>query len=378
MNSEIPSELDELSKTWPPQRIENYETWFNAWRVASRGNQSEGSEGHYSYIGEEWAKFANGKSLHPRLMLEWHLFLLAKRNQKGELIRHDRVQKYHHVVKKFLRWMKNCQIIQIDPSPFLPELRMQPPPPARMWTHNEYTAMVRWAEDKPKYQLPLWLFILGYHSGMSLVDCCHLLWEEVTLRDDGPCMIQRMRTKTQPRLGARAQFTVPVLVGGELWRWLKVLEKDRPAGAEYVHREAPNAYKSRDGASIRVGIAEMALGALGRQPNKTFRHLRNSFSSRLINSGADAVLVSKMTGHQNLEQLAHYVLPNIRKMQECVFNALRWVESQENPPPSSPAFLTLPSPPVEEKHGVSPNPNSLASETGGAASSAPTPKPNTV
>lgn len=369
MNTEIPSELDQLSKTWPVQRIDNYEVWYRAWRVANRGNQSEGSEIHYVHVGQQWAEFANGKNLNPRLMLEWHVHCLAKRNQFGHLIRPDRVQKYHCYVKKFLRWLKNCQVIQLDPSAFLPEVRMVAPKTARSWTHAEYTAIIRWAEGKPRYQLAAWLFILGYHTGMSMTDCCHLRWDEVTLRSDGPCLIQRYRTKIKDRLGARALCTVPVLVGGELWRWLHALRKDAPANAEFVHREAPVAYRFRLGMSLREDITQMAFAALGVKTGKSHRHLRNSFASRLVNSGADAVLVSKMTGHQNLEQLADYVIPNIRTMQDAVYKALLWAESQETPP-DSPAFLTLPSPPVEEKERApSPAPTSLASEAGGAANS---------
>lgn len=371
MSTEIPSELDELSKTWPVQCITNYEQWFKAWRVSCKGSVQVGSEEHYQHIGNVWAEFANGKSLNPRLMLEWHLFALAIKNQFGQLISSDRVQKYHYVIKKFLRWMKNCGIIAIDPSPFLPEVRSIAPRAPKQWKHSEYRAIVRFADGKPKYQLPLWLFILGYHTGMGLVDCCFLKWDEVTLRGDGPCMIQKERTKIKERLGSRALCTVPVLVGGELWRWLKLLERDRPAGGKYVHREAPNAYTYRDGGPLRLQFTNMAIAALGEKPDKSFRHLRNSFCSRLINSGADSVLVSKMTGHQNLEQLAGYVLPNIRAMQDAVFNALRWAESADEPPPS-PGFLTLPSPPVEEKNGVIPYPTSLASEAGGAANSTST------
>ena len=340
MITTIPNEVDELTRLWPPQTIANHEVWFNAWRTSQQGNVAPRTEDHYTFIGQQWISFANGKAITPRLMLDWHQFLLGK-EFRGKPIRLHRIAKYHFVVRKYLRWMMNCGIIKQDPSAFLPTMRTEPDPPAGNWTHDEYVAVTKWAEGRQEYQLPLWLWVLGYHTGMSMTDCCGLKWSEVTLRSDGPCFIRRPRNKLVRSLGDKAACVIPVLVGGELWRWLKRLERDRPPDAEFVHRDAAIAFE-HGGRRLRDRISRMTSAALGATQKRSFRNLRNSFATRLVNSGADAILVSKMTGHQNLKQLADYVVADIDSMQNVLHQSLRWAEQQGKPAAAAKNVLSLP------------------------------------
>lgn len=369
----VPNEIEEVCKAWPNQVISNHEYWWKVWMDSLPRNYSRTSVVEMKIIGKRFAEFGNGRAINPRMCLDWHLHVLTFKGTKGGQFGPIRIRRYLTDLKRYLGWLTGCNIIKADPSRYMPSIYVPPPLAQKSFTHAEYLGMMRFAEGQPRFQTAAYLICLGYHTGMSLVDCCHLKWEEVTLRDDGPSFIQRIRTKIRMRVGARAMCTIPVLAGSEVWRWLKRLQADKPANAVHVHREAIQQYNSWHGKHLRERFtAVMAAGVGGKQNlnGRSFRNLRTSFTSRMVNSGSDSVLVSKMTGHQNLEQLAEYVVPDVRKMQECVHNALRWAEAQDMPPEPTPNIIALPSPPVTEKTGELPRlPTSLASEAGGAANS---------
>jgi integrase len=352
MQNELLPEIEALGQGWPSQVIARYDNYWKIWRSQFSTQTAPGTEEHYTKIGEHWCAFANGKDLNPRLMLEWHLHVTDMRHPFSKALRisAQRVIRHHYTVKKFLGWLKVMNVIGLDPSMALPKVKMPAPLPPKKWEHFEYQAIVKHGARLPHRNVHTWLTILGYHSGMSIKDCALLKWDEVVLVDDGPCFIQKMRAKMASRLGAKALCTIPIIPGGELWVWIKRLEGRRHRaykrndGMEYVHQDAPG-YYACDHPTISERMRTFFAEALGwkEMKDRSFRNLRNSFCSRLVNSGADTVLVSKMTGHQRLEQLSDYVQPDIRAMQDAMVRALQWIE-KDSGPDLKPRFLTLPAP----------------------------------
>lgn len=351
MSHVTPIEVEALGRNWPVQQIPRYNEMFGIWRSQFNGQLAIGSQEDYTRMGAHWCQFANGKDLNPRLMLDWHMWVMDIVHPFSDTkkISAARVNRHHSVVRKFLAWLKIMGVITHDPSLALPNLRTPAPPPRKMWDHEEYTRIVRYGSRLPHRHCQTWLTILGYHTGMSLIDCAHLTWEEVVLKDDGPSYIQKPRAKLRTRLGRKAIFMVPILAGSEVWRWIKRLEARQPRnykradGINYVHQDAPNYYECRNptmSERMRSFFAE-ELTYPGLK-NRSFRHLRNSFCSRMINSGTDSVLVAQMTGHTRLEQLADYALPDIRALQDAMIRAMRWVE-KDSGADVKPRFLTLPS-----------------------------------
>lgn len=350
MNIEVPPEVQALGRNWPEQMIPRYDNYFKIWR--SQFTMAPGTEENYKTIGQHWCAFANGKNLDPRLMLEWHLHVTAITHafSKRQVISADRVFRYHRTAKKFLGWLKLMGVITHDPSLALPQIRKPTPLPQRKWEHWEYRRIIDYGSRLPHFNVHTWLTMLAYHTGMSLKDCCLLQWHEVVLKDDEPSYIEKPRAKMATRLGNKVTCTIPIIAESELWVWIKRLESrrsrnlDRRDGGDYVHQDAPVLYarqkpKASD-ALRRFYIA--AIGSYRELYGRSFRNFRTSFCSRLVNSGADTVLVSKMTGHSRLEQLSDYVQPDIRAMQDAMVRALNWVEKDSGP--DLKPRLILPSP----------------------------------
>lgn len=329
----------ELGRGWPEQVIADHAPYWRKWREQNPLPQI--SEKIYVNVAKHWIPFANGKNLGPKLMLEWNEYCLTRMRELGAAT--NFVMKWHQRVRAYLRWLMVMGVITVDPGVALKSPSKPPSKPKKIFTHEEYRKLV----ERAPTQTIAWLLVLGYHTGMSLVDCCTLEWDEVKLPESGPCYIQRIRSKMHGRHGTRATATIPVLPGGELWVWLKRIEKYRDLGPVSV--DACESYHD--------GSLNWALVQFFKNDERSFQHLRNSFCSRLINSGTDAVLVSKMTGHSSLTQLADYVAPDIESMQNAVLRGLRYAESGS----------TLPSRAVLPSQELPQAPTSLASDTGGAA-----------
>lgn len=334
MNSEPNQKLEiELGRNWPEQIIVDHEPYWRAWRRHAR-KCNDRVEEIYDTIAQILCACANGKNLNPQLMLDFMQTVAARQSLTSEsgIITNQHANRYRSAVRGYLKWLYLMGAIERDPGDCLPRLKKQPLPPKEIYTHEEYLHMVKYGEELGSRSTELWLVILGYHTGMSLVDCCTLNWNEVHLVDDGPCFIRRMRAKLVTRLGTKSMCTVPILAGGELWVRLKRLqsrremEVDRIAGVEFVHHAASLWY-GENHQNASHAMCRFISGALGKdRGERTFRNLRNTFASRLINAGTDCVLVSKMTGHQTVQQLAEYVIPNQEAMQKAILNGMRFVE----------------------------------------------------
>lgn len=376
----VPVEVELLGKNWPEQIIPSYNDHWKLWRSQFKGKTAPLTENRFEQCGRYWCDFANGKNLTPGLMIAWHVWLSAlpssftnpRHNRPTISVAH--CMKLHGMIKRFLRWLKLVGVIDHDPSIALPILRKPEPPPAKLYLHHEYRKIVDYATGRGWLHPLLFLVTLGYHTGMGLHDCCYLRWDEVVMQENKPSYIQKGRKKLVSRMGQRAICTIPIIPGGELWVWMKKLEQRRATnykrwdGIEYVHQDLPGLYECPRPDIQRQIKSNLLVPALGlRELNdRTFKHFRNSFCSRLINAGVDSVLVSKMTGHQNLAQLSSYVLPNLRAMQDSLVEALRWAE-EESAPDMPRQFITLPSPPPSAPIQSAPpqvQSDSLASEAG--------------
>lgn len=335
MNSEEPKPEIELGRNWPAQIIVDHAPYWRAWRKQVPPIKAN-SEAMLELIGQTFIRFANGKNLGPRLMIEWmeHVRKIPG-NKKGTTIGNSWAGKYRATIKAYIRWLFLCGAITNDPSECLPIVRTPVPAPKRVFTHEEYLKVRDYGMEHGR-ATEVYLWTLGYHSGMSLVDCLSLTWRDVKLVDGGASFIHRVREKMGRRTGEQSRSIIPIIAGGELWVWLKrqqrehELDLDRTGDGDYVRQEAGIWWENKRLDQPSETMANFIRSALGKDvaDGRTFKHLRNTFASRLINSGIDAVLVSKMTGHSNVNQLAEYVLPDLTVMQDAILKALRRVEMQ--------------------------------------------------
>jgi integrase len=334
------NEIQMIGRHWPEQIIVDHWPFWRAWMKTK--TIGEDRRRVNELVGRQWAEFANGKQLGPQLMVDWMQLVRSRTGIKGRMLCEARVNIWRMITAAYLRWIHLMGAIEKDPSVCLPKCRKTPPTQKAVFTHEEYLRMVKYGEDNG-YTTELWLLTLGYHSGMSIVDCCTLRWTEVQLEDNGPCYIRRIRTKLSPRYGIRAMCTIPIIVGNELWCWFKRFQKirteqlafEREEHLQYVSQAAVDLMET-SGMEATWTMSTFIRRALGQDhKGRTFKHLRNTFCSRLINSGTDSILAAKMTGHADPKQLADYVVPEQEAMQGAVLRAWRHVENKPLLAPSA-------------------------------------------
>lgn len=148
------------------------------------------------------------------------------------------------------------------------------------------------------------VFMVAYHTGMSLCDCCNLLWSEVDL-DRGIIVKARQKTGVPcviPVQNSRLYDSLCVM--HKAWLKRRGLEEsadfsdiDAP-----VSREAVRMYNmpTRMQTNLRRAIAKKNLPKFG------WHDLRRLFVSRLLQAGMNPVVIAKMTGHRNLDMILRY------------------------------------------------------------------------
>lgn len=324
----IPPEFSLVPKDWPVQIIRDHAPWWGVWR--KHCNMSENTESNYRIVSKEWIPFANGKDLTPQLMSDFFAHISKKP------IRNTQINRYMTHTKAYLAWLKAMGLITHDPGFATPLAKSELPDKPKVWTHSEYKRLVEFCETKVDYHTKLWIIVLGYHTGMSMVDCSYLKWDEVSLPDDGACFIHRTRHKMRTRTGSRSQCVIPIVPGSELWVWFKRMQRAREniykqdwyKGIDWVNHDAAEEYETKRNRDEWGFLFTKCFGA-GRE-GRSFKNFRNSFISRLINAGVNELLVSQMTGHTNMNQLRAYVLPNLRSMQDAIVLGMKWAEENAN------------------------------------------------
>ncbi len=159
-----------------------------------------------------------------------------------------------------------------------------------------------------------WIFVLGWNTGMSMIDCCTLRWGEVDMER---CLIRRRRVKTN------VEFTIAFDIGGELHEALKLKlarAGGNPGPSEWVDKQI-GSMVTAGGDPDAQGVREAAnrfFAAAGCPPNERFHAFRHAFASRMVNAGNDPITVAKITGHRSLEQLASYVHTDERALRAAM------------------------------------------------------------
>lgn len=224
-------------------------------------------------------------------------------------------------VRRFLHWLEMTKHIDFSPhhvvkTPITKSTTIKP-----IITLDEYRAIRAacsgtWVE---------WLIILGWNTGMALIDCVYLQWGSVDFQNS---MIRMRRRKT----GTPAD--IPFDPSGELGRALRerraMLDRD-PDPEDYVSPEARSSLfdAGHNGDTVKIGGAvRAAFDKAGVSREKSFHSFRYSFVSRLANSGMGHVLASKVSGHKTLDVFTRYVIPDTKSLARGVMNA--WESSGDN------------------------------------------------
>lgn len=207
------------------------------------------------------------------------------------------LQKEITAVKAFFKWMVSLEMIDERQNPWrnvaLPKPPPRPPPnEERLITPEQYRLLRHHAVGR----MAEWLILLGWNTGMALVDCCTLQWQHVLL--DQYC-IRRARNKTG------SWSTIPYPQNGELdwalrekWKVAQQCGQDKPEDPVSPEHVRPiSARGSFDLVRDEAGLHDI-----------TFHAFRYTFASMLMASGMSQIQASKVTGHQTVEMLNHYTI----------------------------------------------------------------------
>lgn len=301
--------------------------------VSTKPDLAAYSKMHYGIMGRHFCAFMENRKLEPMAMVEWvqHQIKLAKAGN-------NRINESNVKVKAFLKWLKKMNYISTDLWESVTLLPRKPVASPQIFTEEDYQKIKAFCKDRDGYQPHLWLVILSYHTGMSLVDCCHLRWRNVHLNDDGPSYIDIYRTKVK-RLGEKALCQIPIIPFTDLHEWLLKLKKvpavtkwhqrwiDHYEGmVDFVHEDCPGLYSYTNQRLARQFEDIFRQSGVCKNKEKTFRHLRNTFCSNLVNSGAQLALICKMTGHNNVQTLLKYLKADRVSMQDGLNKAFEFAK----------------------------------------------------
>lgn len=306
----------------PPPKLRHAHTLANLWHVfiGLRGELARNTRLDWESIARRFCKFFRNRKLNPATMVEWVTFL---QNFKTET-RIPRPLNARHInavnvrVRAFLQWMKKMHYIHEDLDECLPILNTTARPTSQTFSEEEYERIKAYCKGREHYQTHLWLCVLSYRTGMSLIDCCHLRWRDVHLNEDGPSFIDIHRIKTK-RHADKSLCQIPVVPFSDLHTWLLHLKTvpgyKRFDGIEdYVHPDTEGLYKCTF-ANLRMDFKKIFKQAKCTD-NKTFKHFRNSLCSNLVNSGMPLPLICKVTGHQDVKTLLGYLKPDRNALQD--------------------------------------------------------------
>lgn len=303
--------------------------------VTMRGDLAPNTQRDYRWMGRRFCNFAANRPIGPALLKDWMTYLtgLTYRSKGGERkISAVKVNWINARIKAFLYWLHKFGYLSRDYRDCVPKLMEDIAKAAEIIEEKEYQIIKNYCAGRPWCQPHLWLMILAYRTGMSLVDCCYLRWRDVHLNFDSPSFIDIYRIKME-RHGQKALCQIPIVPHTDVHNWLVMLKAAEKQNykrfdgiADFVHQDCPGLYECTF-QTIQKDFSTIFLRA-GLRPGRTFRHFRNTFISNLVNADVQMGLIMKMTGHQNAATLLRYLKPDRRSLQDGIAKSFTYSAMQ--------------------------------------------------
>jgi len=297
--------------------------------VETKGDITPKTIGEYTAFGKRFCDFMLVREICPSSLLE---YIQDRRSNKKAGA--NWINKEIAAIRGFMRFLKRMRALSEDYSECLPTLPRESVRPTVIFTDRDYREVIDFCNRRTRHVVHGWLVMLGYRTGMSLIDCCHLRWSEVELNESGMSYIRRMRIKTAKR-GESSIFHVPLVPGSDIYDALVERKKvahmnyNRFDGVnDYVHQDCPGLYAWQQ-TRISDSLTAMFESA-GIKGHKTFRHLRTTFVSNLVNAGVSPALICKMTGHTDVSMLMKYLKPDFGAMHDSVMKSFQFATETTN------------------------------------------------
>lgn len=345
---EIVTKLPEQTFAMRSPQVQKLVTLHNLWEVHGRlkGELMRSTRMEIANAGKLFCGFMQGKEFSPDMMQRWFLHLKDDhRGPNGEKVSAYYCNKINYRVRTFLKWLRLMGYLTEDFGPCIPSLKCNAIKEAQIITEEEFERIKAYCKTKLHFQPHLWLCILSYRTGMSLIDCCYLRWRDIHIDFNGPSYIKIHRIKTA-RFGAGAACHIPLIPGTDVWQWLKFLSKAARYKRhdqidDYVHQDTTGLYECTWQRIQQDFKAIFRFAKVGSNGDKTFKHFRNSFCSNLVNSEVQLALVCKMTGHKNLKTLLRYLQPDMKALADGLNKAFHFAAAQAGHADSSASVPTF-------------------------------------
>lgn len=205
------------------------------------------------------------------------------------------------VLRKFFGWMRDAGYIHRNPMAMIHVPRLPGPREKVPFTEDEYRRLVDAAGTRPIG----WIVHLGWFTGMSMTDCCWLLWEHVDLDN---CIISKPRQKT------KTMATIPFSHGGTLHQGFLALRKRYPTHGpkDYVHPECNTDPRHSMMSMFRSLCIKAGI------KGKTFHCFRVSLATNMMQAGVPMHTAMRITGHSSPAMLTHYAKANVESLRQSI------------------------------------------------------------
>lgn len=267
-------------------------------------------------IMDEFEIFVGSRNIDRELLLEWN------EHQEKKGLKASTINLKGRVIALFLNWCEANEFIERSPARFIVRHKVQANPLPQIYTEEEYELLKEASKGTDNY----FFVVIGYRTGMSPVDMCHLRWSCINMEQ---LWIKTARIK-MARHGPSAIFHMPILANSDLHLLLQEYKEAHTirfnnSNDDYVHPELAGVY-AFNRKKIRYDYQRL-LNKVGIK-GKTMKNLRNTFISNLANSEVNLALACKMSGHNDPSIFAAYVRPDMDSMRNALQKAFQWASNK--------------------------------------------------
>jgi len=270
-----------------------FDAAFDKWLAANDAGMSEGSRSAYTFAVRRFAAFCKAHRLQVEDVHKRHI--AAYMAEATDEIKGWTVMGQVKLLKRVFEWavaegLAETNPVQLKSLPKLVRHRAD----RTAFTADDYAAIMEHVgAAKPYWRLAC---ALAWHTGLRMVDVANLQWEHV----DFSVRVLSVKPIKLQRFGQ--QLEIPM--ADELYEALiqRHTESTTEEPGEYVQPDMMMAYKY--GRTRLVEQFEQLRKRAGLSGG-SFHSFRHAVATRLINAGADSLVVASITGH-SLKQLKEY------------------------------------------------------------------------
>jgi len=302
-----------------PNRVPTVANWAEQYKALNKHRWSANQAAIVEYELRRLALFVDTRVFTPQILAE---FQAATHERKVKL---NTIIRTLMTVKVFVRWLDEMDFVERRRFTGVIRVPTVIPIVPRIFTEDQYERLKAAAKGTYWY----YAAIMGYRTGARYSDVALLKWENVHLDE---CYIRYIPFKTR-KTGREAVCTFAV--GGDLHEVLLEMSLCKSANPEgwgaYVCPDMAMTYPMNGGLYGAGPIKRRAFKTLCEESGcagLSFHKLRNSFMSRLVQSGASFPMASQITGLSSPQMFSHYAKPDI----EALRRVMDKVDKKDDPP----------------------------------------------